>query len=438
MSSSPTYLWMPAKLSTFVLPVNEIEMILEKLQRIRSGTQLDQPTGQSLTKQISNWNQVLATYRARTANSKLFSSDDYLLNSAVNTLAQMFTDGTLPAYQVMEHAKSSSFDYIKANEFRIKEKCGDLDQYEGAEALCAEFNSENWNTIYDAISQGACDMPSGFSGTSSTLSFSLLRSICQVGLNPVSDIPGDSASTTTGLGSLLGFLDGSKYLTFGAGSPIQLSYTSTVQSTITLEVANEFEKFNSKSFFTEFEKFDAMFLKISNEKSSPIRKKFSSSLTSDNSHKTTKGVKIFLGDDSTGDYFAIRINEDDLYGTPMFTTLGGQSMCPGETATLARESNVRITEVVPRCGPQQNEDCLHLNSGDRAYFSAKILNMSPTRTYLAYSGCHRSETYYPAFVLLSFHLCLYMCLYVYSLLYFYSRGQSILYSRSCTFVRRNK
>lgn len=40
---------------------------------------------------------------------------------------------------------------------------------------------------------------------------------------------------------------------------------------------------------------------------------------------------------SAGDYFVVRITEDPVYGTPVFTTMGGQSKCPGETATSRRE-----------------------------------------------------------------------------------------------------
>ena len=50
-----------------------------------------------------------------------------------------------------------------------------------------------------------------------------------------------------------------------------------------------------------------------------------------------------------GDYFAVRVTEDPVFGTPVFTTMGGQSKCPGETGTTRRESNVKIHQIVDRC-----------------------------------------------------------------------------------------
>ena len=100
-----------------------------------------------------------------------------------------------------------------------------------------------------------------------------------------------------------------------------------------------------------------------------------------------------------GDYFAVRITEDPIYATPIFSTLGGdkgfyhcksvifiacrfigQSKCPGETGTSRRESNVQILEIVPRCGPKNNQICDEstLVPGDPALFGVVIQNLSPT------------------------------------------------------------
>lgn len=82
----------------------------------------------------------------------------------------------------------------------------------------------------------------------------------------------------------------------------------------------------------------------------------------------------------TGDYFAVKITEDPVFATPVFTTMGGQSKCPGETGTSRRESEVRIVSIIPRCGPQRNLPCdaTTLNYGDVATFGAVIENLSPT------------------------------------------------------------
>ena len=81
-----------------------------------------------------------------------------------------------------------------------------------------------------------------------------------------------------------------------------------------------------------------------------------------------------------GDYFVIRITEDPIHGTPVFKTMGGQSKCPGETATSRRESDVKIMEIKHKCGPNSNSICddSTLKSGDRANFAVVIFNNSPT------------------------------------------------------------
>ena len=86
-----------------------------------------------------------------------------------------------------------------------------------------------------------------------------------------------------------------------------------------------------------------------------------------------------------GDYFVVQITEDTVYGTPVFKTLGGQSKCPGETATSRRESQLQITAISPRCGPNSNSVCdeTTLNAGDVANFAVVIYNDSPAgKVYL--------------------------------------------------------
>ena len=79
----------------------------------------------------------------------------------------------------------------------------------------------------------------------------------------------------------------------------------------------------------------------------------------------------------------MRITEDPVYGTPVFKTLGGQSSCPGETATAMRQSQVKIMEIKPQCGPNSNSVCdqTTLKSGDSATFSVVIYNDSPTSKF---------------------------------------------------------
>lgn len=89
----------------------------------------------------------------------------------------------------------------------------------------------------------------------------------------------------------------------------------------------------------------------------------------------------------TGDYFAVRVTEDPVYATPIFTTMGGQSKCPGETMTSRRESNVRIMTIEHRCGNFADEECDYRTLGEdgEAHFAAIIFNDSPTNEAVDYS-----------------------------------------------------
>lgn len=80
----------------------------------------------------------------------------------------------------------------------------------------------------------------------------------------------------------------------------------------------------------------------------------------------------------SGDYFAIGITEDQVYGTPIFTMIGGQSRCPGETMTTKRESEVKITRLVHKCGSDRNSSCTGLKVGENAIFGLQVQNLSPS------------------------------------------------------------
>ena len=60
--------------------------------------------------------------------------------------------------------------------------------------------------------------------------------------------------------------------------------------------------------------------------------------------------------------------------------MGGQSKCPGETITSRRESNVKISEIKHKCGPNADSICdeTTLKYGDSANFAVVIYNDSPT------------------------------------------------------------
>ena len=78
--------------------------------------------------------------------------------------------------------------------------------------------------------------------------------------------------------------------------------------------------------------------------------------------------------------FVVRITNDPVYATPIFTTMGGKSKCPAETGTLGRESKVKIRSIKHRCGSFRNLTCdeASLTPGAPATMSLVISNESPT------------------------------------------------------------
>ncbi|GMU86840.1 MAG: hypothetical protein AMXMBFR48_20810 [Ignavibacteriales bacterium] len=59
---------------------------------------------------------------------------------------------------------------------------------------------------------------------------------------------------------------------------------------------------------------------------------------------TVNEVGFSLRDDDVGDAFSVNIYKDRVYGTPVFSTVSGQSSCPWESGTVARDSMGLLTD----------------------------------------------------------------------------------------------
>eukprot|EP01035_Chromulina_nebulosa_P063886 gene63886-87375_t len=180
----------------------------------------------------------------------------------------------------------------------------------------------------------------------------LMKSACQHRIAAKSDdVPGGFTSDGTD-DSLMGFMTSSeKYLTFGAKAPLELSWASSVSdskafsSNLDYSASKESSKSTTVSGSVTFATGG-----ITKDSDEGTGHSISIGKTSDSSHSFERSVSIVLDDVDYGDYFAVRITEDPVYGTPVFTTMGGQSKCPGESGTNRRESQVSIQGIVPRCG----------------------------------------------------------------------------------------
>jgi hypothetical protein len=169
--------------------------------------------------------------------------------------------------------------------------------------------------------------------------------------------------------SLSSFMsDQTKLLTFSANAPIQMGWTSTVSTAKSVEVGYYDSKDTSASLGLPQSSLKVSLGELMGQ-----------------AHGSERTVQITLDDHDAGDYFAVRVTEDAVYGTPVFTTMGGDSKCPGETGTSRRESKVRIVQIQPRCGATQNGVCTGLTVGSSAEFSVVIQNLSPTRDDVYYT-----------------------------------------------------
>ena len=110
-------------------------------------------------------------------------------------------------------------------------------------------------------------------------------------------------------------------------------------------------------------------------------------------------IAVSLKDDNAQDVFAVRISQDTVYGTPIFTTMGGRSSCVGETGTTRRDSRVTIKEIKhlcskndpatsypdsPLCASSFDCECNNLAPGEDAFFSVVLQNLSPWKTSVKY------------------------------------------------------
>lgn len=410
------YEWHPGHVTTFVLPVFEIESVVSKLNKIRSNeaqTKGHEQYVRKLDKQISNWKTILQSYQSANEDvTPLFTAENRRLNDMVNhyhqytslMLAGVTIVGVLESIiaiitNVFEIASignanpATVIGVVATGVLRIAVQilmavleglvttCSYIIPSSSSPILsdaCNDFDSGKWEDMIHILN-GACTMP--------TLGAAFLNKYCSTGSVDAQDLENGLVGDK-GL-SVYGFLnDPQKLLTFSAIAPMSLSWTSTVKSTRTF--ATDFTFTYQESFAGGFES-DIFVVVV--DSAGKIKgtidtvKTITVGRTTDQIHESRRTVTITLGDGDPGDYFALRITEDPVYGTPVFTTLGGQSRCPGETGTSRRESNVRIVQVKPRCGADRNSPCTPqtLVPTRQARFGIIIENLSPTADEVYYT-----------------------------------------------------
>ena len=407
--------WHPGAVTTFALPVVEIEMIIGKLTALVPFA--SSSNTKKLTKLIQNWNTVLNNYRSyNTDLTAMFSAEALQFAQAVNHF-KAFQSGQLNAQDFASAVANTldgliDFPVITAIAYalngvfyQIKETCDQVLPYNVADTIagateayggggstlqgvCDDFDSGDWQAFATMIN-GACNPISADGEPSNPLSTTpLFQQLCASETLSGDAVPGGLQSSN-GPESLLAFLsDSKKLITFGADSPTQLSWTSTVADSRVFDVQFESSRTLTADigFSVDFKVFG---VGLTADVAGGLTNVFTVHLgkTSEEDHSVERTVTVALDDGDDGDFFAVRITEDPVYGTPVFTTMGGVSKCPGETGTSRRESNVRILEIRPRCGADKASPCneITLSAGDNANFGVVIENLSPTQDEVYYT-----------------------------------------------------
>jgi len=414
-----TVQWLPGKVSTFVLPVHQIEALTVKLDKLlnRASVQENPTEAAKLAAKAANWATILANYRAHNDElTPIFSAENEQFRGMV-MMYQNFLNGGLTQEDVADslrekmlyrNSRSFTSDYNEAFQ-AYGTSCDSVipsHQNKYMRNICDGFSRSKWEDAYSTI-MGACSMTNFISRRmrdSNTNSISDLSaedvSIHRKLLdNPFSNSPLIEGMCKTGTAidgteypggvepannpqQMFGFLsDKNQYLTFSSNSPISMSWSSSISDSME----------QSSSFSTNYPysvggslgaelSVAAVSFSLSASLEASFGAAFSIGKTSSNGHEFSRSVSITLDDGDIGDYFTIRITSDPVFGTPVFTTIGGVSKCPGETLTSKAES-VATVYVVNHCGPSHDKPCSKqwlTYEEDVAYFGMVIVNNSPT------------------------------------------------------------
>jgi hypothetical protein len=307
-------MWHPARATTFVLPVFEIEQIISQLQvSLRSTTvnlNVNGNTTAQIKKQISNWQTVLANYREHNSElTPIFSVENIMFTNitrAFNAWTKgIITDSDLVGVLDAEVDGKDAANYFKSfsQSFRrITDTCSNvIPQYQSSfvKAVCADFNPSHW-TGFQSLLKGACDMPTtpNVDDPSPLKKSALVKSACQhrIAAN-AEDVPGGFTSDGTD-DSLMGFMTSNeKYLTFGAKAPLELSWASSVSDSKAFSSNLDYSasKGSSESFTLSG---SVTFAAggITDDSGEDTSHSISIGKTSDSSHSFERSVTIVLDD----------------------------------------------------------------------------------------------------------------------------------------------
>lgn len=332
--SFKTFQWQPGKLTTFILPVVDIEALIKKLTAI--GSAVDPADQLKIEKQVENWKTVLKNYRAHNGGlTEMFTADGKLFSDMLKSFSAFKKNGGITEFEFKESFDSffrnkTEIRYIKSekkydaiNDFNkafsnLDNQCsavvGTSNTY--LRTVCSDFSSSksDYQSLKGFLSS-ACNMP----GSPNALNKNplknsvLFQGLCKKGSFANSkDIPGGLEVQSTEDDDLMGFMKSKdKYLTFGSNAPVTLTWTSTVSDSIstTATMDTSISASDDDDFHVGGSAFVAtgMFAQTVGSSDGFL---LSLGSTSDSSHEYSRTVTILLDD---GDYGRKNIFEICLF-----------------------------------------------------------------------------------------------------------------------------
>lgn len=204
---------------------------------------------------------------------------------------------------------AQQFDRRFTQSFRsTSSSCGNvLPQYQNdvMKGVCSDFAPGKWNNLFTAINS-ACNMPIDPGSTKSSLAdIPLLNKVCQrrSAVKDASKIPGGVVES--GTDSIFGFLkDPKKFVTFGATSPVTMSWTSSVTDTraFTTELDTSRSRFMFDSSFGTDLTVSAANFQVFLENHAEQMQTIHIGKTSESSHSFERTVTVTLDDSDLGEY----------------------------------------------------------------------------------------------------------------------------------------
>jgi hypothetical protein len=216
-----TFEWQPGKVTTYALPVYEIEDLIAKLSLL---AERDKTNKKAITEQVNNWRKVLADYRDYTDTVEVFTVEDAQVLYFVNKFHTVDNAFNPMMRRELAVNPDTPFNSIM-NKFNSK--CASSVLH-----VCNEFDSSKWENVGSFLT-GYCGQPNLVMGSEY-----LLDAVCRTGTKTNPSLIKGQVTGEEG-NSLFGFLeDSSKLITFSANAPLTLSWTSSVGDDVALSDIN--------------------------------------------------------------------------------------------------------------------------------------------------------------------------------------------------------